>query len=541
MMGLAAFDTFARPWRIKGVLYLGLDGLLSPISLMMPYAFDEATWSADLRGQMPYIALVTVTGLVAAALLRLPSIRGPALETPAVLRIGGVGVVIALSAFALQCLSTIEIPSTIPLLAGMFFFMGALLGRSLDLFGLAARWRQEGTSHPICFADDNPILGRRREALCPLDPDVFLERDVVTLDPLEASNTYKGRIVLITGAGGSIGSELCRAILACRPAGLILLDHSEYNLYAIERGLDALQVGIPIAARLGSVADVALVWNILEEYAPEVVVHAAAYKHVPLVEENVLAGVQNNVIGTQVVAAAAARAGVERFIFVSTDKAICPRNVMGASKRLAEMVVQDLQRRHPGTCFAIVRFGNVLGSSGSVLPLFQKQIEAGGPVTVTHPEATRFFMTIPEAARLVLLAGIYAEGGDILVLDMGKPQRIIDIARRMIQRSGQSVWDPETGRGDIEIKITGLRPGEKLHEALLLEPGTLEPTPHPKILRAADPGLGELESARVLRDLQRALMDRSAARVKHILSVATSGSITDKKRAHKEPVSQFKG
>lgn len=244
---------------------------------------------------------------------------------------------------------------------------------------------------------------------------------------------------MVTGAGGSIGSELCRQLLDCKPVRIVLFEQSEYALYEIDRELRsrAAERGVEVSTRLGSVTNSARVTGVIRDENVEIVLHAAAYKHVPLVEENELEGARNNVLGTQVVAAAAEAAGVERFILVSTDKAVRPTNIMGATKRMAELVVQDMAERSTGsTRFAMVRFGNVLGSSGSVIPLFERQIRSGGPVTVTHPEVTRFFMTIPEAARLVLLAGAFSSGGDLFVLDMGKPMRIIDIAKRMIELSG---------------------------------------------------------------------------------------------------------
>ena len=231
------------------------------------------------------------------------------------------------------------------------------------------------------------------------------------------------------------------------------------------------------------------------------VLHAAAYKHVPMVEDNVLAGVENNVLGTSVLAEAAIEAKVKRFILVSTDKAVRPTNIMGATKRLAELVLQDLHSRNSGTIFSSVRFGNVLGSSGSVIPLFKEQIANGGPVTVTHPEVTRYFMTIPEAASLVLLAGSYSEGGEVFVLDMGKPIKIINLARRMIELSGRTILDAENPDGEIELITTGLRPGEKLYEELLIGENTL-PTPHPKILRAKEKYLTEKEMRKVLKQLK---------------------------------------
>jgi FlaA1/EpsC-like NDP-sugar epimerase len=234
------------------------------------------------------------------------------------------------------------------------------------------------------------------------------------------------------------------------------------------------------------------------------VLHAAAYKHVPLVEENELSGVHNNVFGTRIVAEEARRANLERFILVSTDKAVRPTNVMGASKRLSELLVQDLATRTTKTLFSMVRFGNVLGSSGSVIPLFQNQIANGGPITVTHQDVTRFFMTIPEAARLVLLAGSFARGGDVFVLDMGKAVKIIDLARSIVEMSGLTIRDEDNPNGDIEIKVTGLRPGEKLYEELLIGDDMLT-TPHPKILRAQESQLSELEIATALKALREAI------------------------------------
>lgn len=363
------------------------------------------------------------------------------------------------------------------------------------------------------------------EQLRPVSPDELLGRDKVDLDTPEIAKAYAGRVVMVTGAGGSIGSELCRQLVGRKPARIVLFEQSEYALYDIDRDLRprAEKAGIPVTSRLGSVADKARVTQVIAEEGVEIVLHAAAYKHVPLVEENELEGARNNVLGTRVVAEAAAEAGVERFILISTDKAVRPTNIMGATKRMAELVIQDMQTRNTGTRFAMVRFGNVLGSSGSVLPLFEKQIEQGGPLTVTHRDVTRFFMTIPEAARLVLLAGAYAEGGDVFVLDMGKPQKIVDIARRMIELSGRSVRDPETGRGDIAIEITGLRPGEKLYEELLIDDASLRPTPHPKILRAEESMLSQIEIAAMLRELQTALTDADAERLRRLIAARVEG------------------
>ena len=332
-------------------------------------------------------------------------------------------------------------------------------------------------------------------------------------------------MIMVTGAGGSIGSELCRQLLDCKPARIVLFEQGELALYQIDRELRgrAAQAGIPVTTRLGSVTNKARVAAVLRDERVEIVLHAAAYKHVPLVEENELEGARNNVMGTQIVAEAAQLANVERFILVSTDKAVRPTNIMGATKRMAELVVQDLASRAQTTRYAMVRFGNVLGSSGSVLPLFQQQIEAGGPVTVTHPEVTRFFMTIPEAARLVLLAGAYARGGDVFVLDMGEPRRIIDIAKQMIYLAGRRVKDPATGEGDIAIEITGLRQGEKLYEELLIDDASLQATPHNKILRAQEARLSQIEVAAMLKELNASIDAGDAERLRALVSTRVDG------------------
>lgn len=365
----------------------------------------------------------------------------------------------------------------------------------------------------------------RWDPLSPVHPDQLLGRDKVALDTLEISKAYAGRVVMVTGAGGSIGAELCRQLLECHPAKIVLFEQGEFALYSIDRDLRsrAAKKGIAIATQLGSVTNKARVQSILDDEGVDIILHAAAYKHVPLVEQNELEGARNNVLGTQIVADCAQAAGIERMILVSTDKAVRPTNIMGATKRMAELVIQDIQTRAAETKFAMVRFGNVLGSSGSVLPLFQAQIEAGGPVTVTHTEVTRFFMTIPEAARLVLLAGAYATGGDAFVLDMGQPQKIINIAEQMIALSGRSVKDPVTGQGDIAIEITGLRPGEKLYEELLIDNASLVGTPHPKILRAEEKKLSELEMASMIRELRACIEVGDAARLRQLIEARVDG------------------
>ncbi|WP_040650588.1 polysaccharide biosynthesis protein [Roseovarius sp. 217] len=351
----------------------------------------------------------------------------------------------------------------------------------------------------------------------PVDINDLLGRDGLD-DKLPGSrDSYKGRCVLVTGAGGSIGSELCRQVIAYEPGHLILFDHSEHALFEIDRELRSLAPLMRITPILGSVCEKSVVNVLMRARKVEIVLHAAAYKHVPMVEANAIEGMRNNVIGTRIVAHAARDAGVELFILVSTDKAVRPVSVMGASKRFAEMIVQDLATRSKTTRFSMVRFGNVLGSSGSVIPLFAEQIARGGPVTLTHADVTRYFMTIPEAARLVLLAGSFARGGDVFVLDMGKPIAVRDVARKMIEGSGLTVRDTLNPHGDIEIRITGLRPGEKLYEELLIGSDMLT-TPHPKILRAQEGHLSEIELAKALKSLSEAIETRDVALLRSVLA-----------------------
>ena len=337
-----------------------------------------------------------------------------------------------------------------------------------------------------------------------LDIEDLLGRDPVAPDPQLLAKNLAGKVVLVTGAGGSIGSELCRQIILERPQTLILLEHNEYGLYAIHQDLQLLckehELGVQLIPKLGSIRNLRRLTAIFSDCKPHTVYHAAAYKHVPLVQENPAEGILNNVFGTLNVARAAMEQGVERFVLISTDKAVRPTNVMGASKRMAELVLQALadapqvdfgpiDERSAGgttmnrTCFCMVRFGNVLGSSGSVVPLFRSQLRSGGPLTVTHAAVTRYFMTIPEAAQLVLQAGAMGDGGDVYVLDMGQPVKIVDLARRMIQLSGLTVKDEAHASGDIEIKVVGLRPGEKLYEELLIGDNP-ETTEHARIMKA---------------------------------------------------------
>ncbi len=351
----------------------------------------------------------------------------------------------------------------------------------------------------------------------PVDFNDLLGRDGLEDQLPGVQETYAGQRILVTGAGGSIGSELCRQLIRSHPAHLILLDHSEIALFDIDRELRGLAPELTITPILGSIADKALVTVLMQAKKIDIVLHAAAYKHVPMVEANAIEGMRNNVIGTRTLALAARDAGVGRFILVSTDKAVRPTSVMGASKRFAEMIIQDMATRSTTTRFAMVRFGNVIGSSGSVIPLFAEQIARGGPVTLTHQEVTRYFMTIPEATRLVLLAGTFARGGDVFVLDMGKPVAMRDVARKMIEGSGHTVRDAENPQGDIEIQITGLRPGEKLHEELLIGSDMLT-TPHPRILRAQEGHLSEIELAKALKSLSEAIETRDVALLRSILA-----------------------
>ncbi|AZY47769.1 polysaccharide biosynthesis protein [Bordetella avium] len=313
----------------------------------------------------------------------------------------------------------------------------------------------------------------------------LLGRDAVAPIPSLLGRCVTGRNVMVSGAGGSIGSELCRQILAQKPRSLVLLEISEPALYAIERELSALgrQQGIHIAGVLGSVRDAELCTAQMRKHHIHTVYHAAAYKHVPIVEENITEGLRTNTFGTRTFAQCAIDSDVSDFVLISTDKAVRPTNVMGASKRMAELVLQAYAKTQTGTRFSMVRFGNVLGSSGSVVPLFHAQIMAGGPITLTHEKITRYFMTIPEAAQLVLQAGSMGESGAVFVLDMGEPVHIRDLALRMIRLYGLTLRSAEQPDGDIEIKITGLRPGEKLYEELLIAGNTVT-TEHPRIMQA---------------------------------------------------------
>lgn len=327
----------------------------------------------------------------------------------------------------------------------------------------------------------------------------LLGRDPVPPKPELLEKNIKNKVVMVTGAGGSIGSELCRQIVKHQPKMLVLFEMSEFALYSIDRELQASDIQIiPV---LGSVTNQQKLERIIQEYKVQTVYHAAAYKHVPLVEANPFEGIYNTSIGTQRSVDAAVNQNVETFVLISTDKAVRPTNVMGASKRMAELYCQGLASTNPKTQISIVRFGNVLGSSGSVVPLFKKQIAQGGPVTVTHPEVTRYFMTIPEAAQLVIQAGAMGTGGDVFLLDMGEPVKIVDLAKQMIRLSGFRAIG-ENDIGDIEIQFTGLRPGEKLYEELLIDADNVEKTDHERILKSYEKYYGYLEVSEIFTQLK---------------------------------------
>lgn len=366
-----------------------------------------------------------------------------------------------------------------------------------------------------------------------LDIEDLLGRDPVPPNADLLARNLAGKVVLVTGAGGSIGSELCRQIVNEQPRQLLLLDHSEFNLYSIHQELqdicNAKGLAVCLVPLLGTVTHRARLDEICRAYHPHTVYHAAAYKHVPLVESNPAEGIVNNVFGTLNMARAAIDSGVSHFILVSTDKAVRPTNVMGASKRMAELVLQALAAQiaqQPasvtGTCFGMVRFGNVLGSSGSVVPLFRRQLAGGGPLTVTHAQVTRYFMTIPEAAQLVLQAGAMAVGGDVFVLDMGEPVKIIDLARRMVELSGMRVRDEAQPDGDIAIAITGLRPGEKLYEELLIGDNPTS-TAHPRIMKAREDYWTWEQLSVQLELLRAAAVASDVERIKAVLTTCVQG------------------
>ncbi|BFM20900.1 polysaccharide biosynthesis protein [Gilvimarinus japonicus] len=388
-----------------------------------------------------------------------------------------------------------------------------------------------GVSVQTAPAIPDLISGRARiEHIRDVDIEDLLGRDPVKANNDLLSACITDKVVMVTGAGGSIGGELCRQIILQSPKRIVLFELNEFSLYQLESELgqilQAKKLDVEIIPLLGSVQREHRVETVMRTFGVQTVYHAAAYKHVPLVEHNIVEGVRNNVYGTWYTAEAAIRAGVESFVLISTDKAVRPTNVMGASKRMAELVLQGLSQRQSNTRFSMVRFGNVLGSSGSVVPLFRQQIKMGGPVTVTHPEIIRYFMTIPEAAELVIQAGAMGTGGDVLVLDMGEPVRIVDLARRMIHLSGLTIKTTGLPDGDIEITYTGLRPGEKLYEELLVG-DNVTGTAHDRIMRAEEFCLSWVDTEVLLWELDRACHDYACDRVRELLMRAPTGYATE--------------
>lgn len=371
------------------------------------------------------------------------------------------------------------------------------------------------------------LSGKTRiENIKDVEIEDLLGRDPVKPNPKLLDACILNKSVMVTGAGGSIGSELCRQIIKHSPKTLVLFEQSEYGLYTIEKELQSELSKFPhqieLVALLGSVQNEQRLSMTMQAYDIQTVYHAAAYKHVPLVEHNIVEGVNNNVMGTWHCAEAAIKARVESFVLISTDKAVRPTNIMGTTKRVAELVLQGLAQRQTSTRFTMVRFGNVLGSSGSVVPLFRQQIKQGGPVTVTHPDIIRYFMTIPEAAELVIQAGSMGKGGDVFVLDMGDPVRIVDLARRMIHLSGLEIRDKNHPHGDIEIQYTGLRPGEKLFEELLIG-NNAAGTNHPRIMSAQETCLSWPETESIISSLAKACDSYKCDEVKSILLAAPAG------------------
>lgn len=347
----------------------------------------------------------------------------------------------------------------------------------------------------------------------------LLGRDCVSPDSSLLTENVRNKVVMVTGAGGSIGSELCRQVALQNPKALILYELSEPALYYIDQELREHHTQLDIYPFVGSVQDEKTLRSVMSTHCVDTIYHAAAYKHVPMVEMNIVQAVKNNVLGTWCAAEAALKAGVKKFVLVSTDKAVRPTNVMGATKRMAELVLQGLAEQFKGTAFCMVRFGNVLGSSGSVVPKFREQIEKGGPITLTHKDITRYFMTIPEAAQLVIQAGAMGDDGDVFVLDMGEPIKIYDLAHQMVRLSGLTVKDEANPEGDIAINITGLRPGEKLYEELIIGK-TDRLTQHPRIRRASERHADWAEVELILRDIRDCCATMNGERLRDVLKAA---------------------
>lgn len=398
-------------------------------------------------------------------------------------------------------------------------------GKRLRLVEKLSNWPIEVQSVPS--VEDIATGKARATDVQDLDVADLLGRAAVDPDKELLQKNIKGKNVLVTGAGGSIGSELCRQILAQKPKTLVMFELNEYNLYKIDQELKNIKANIKgdtkIITALGSVQNENRLFNIMTTYQVDTVYHAAAYKHVPIVEDNIVEGVRNNVFGTLCCARAAMRSGAADFTLISTDKAVRPTNIMGTTKRMAELVLQALADTDTKTIFTMVRFGNVLGSSGSVVPLFKKQIRSGGPVTVTHPDIIRYFMLIPEAAQLVIQAGAMGKNGQVFVLDMGESVKIVDLAKRMIHLMGmKEFYDGNSDDGDIEIKFTGLRPGEKLYEELLIG-DNVEGTSHQKIMTACEEKLSWEKMEALLKDLDMCCHSFDVDCIKRLLLEAPTG------------------
>jgi FlaA1/EpsC-like NDP-sugar epimerase len=360
---------------------------------------------------------------------------------------------------------------------------------------------------------------QRIDELQEVNIEDLLGRDPVPPIPHLLNRNITDKVVMVTGAGGSIGSELCRQIVGSQPATLVLFELAEFNLYQIENELQRAHPNVRLKSVLATIQDTEALRNAIESYKVQTIYHAAAYKHVPMVESNISAGIRNNIFGTANVALIAAEYEVEKFVLISTDKAVRPTNIMGATKRFAELYVQGLSALHSETEFAIVRFGNVLGSSGSVVPLFTQQIRNGGPITVTHPDIIRYFMTIPEASQLVIQAGTLGKNGEVFVLDMGEPVRIADLANKMAHLMGFRIARSEKEVGNIQIKYTGLRPGEKLYEELLIDEGETR-TEHPRIMAANEAHMDFSEVVMLLDQLNYALVNRQEDKAIALLASA---------------------
>ncbi len=395
-----------------------------------------------------------------------------------------------------------------------------------DLRPIAGRIAELGVKCHVTPTVTQLLLNHSRNLLRDgISADDLLGREKLDILSAELKSAFQGKAIVVTGAGGSIGSELSRQILRFKPRKLVLFENSEFALYTITSELtsQASRLETEIVPQLGSTLDAHCLEAVLKKENAQMLFHAAAYKHVPLVEQNILEAAKNNILGTYNAALAAGKLSLEKFVLISTDKAVRPTNIMGATKRLAELVATSCQAKYSATTYSVVRFGNVLSSSGSVIPLFQKQITQGGPVTVTHPEITRYFMTIPEASRLVLIAGFFSDGGDTFVLDMGEPVKIVDLAKRIIELSGFTVKDDRNPDGDIAIDFVGLRPGEKMFEELIFRESELVTTPHKKIFRLKEEIITEIDRQRIIECISSSAIKRDEDAIVRLLREKVEG------------------